>query len=469
MRIEKDAIGIVEIPSEKYYGIHTARSLSNFPDSGEKVNPYFIKAFLQVKLAAADTNFKIGIMDKTKHTAISEAVNKLLKETENAINKVGFGIYEKIVVDSLQGGAGTSLNMNINEVIANTALEILGKEKGEYDFIHPIDDVNQSQSTNDTYPTALKIASIYLMRILQDTYAKLQGELQKKEVEFMKVMKLGRTQFQDAVPITLGQEFGAYAQAVARDRWRIYNAEERLRAINMGGTAVGTSIAAHKNFVLKIAGNLKTITGLPISKAEDLIDATQNLDVFAEAHGIIKAGAVSLIKICNDLRFMSSGPDGGIGEIKLTPRQTGSSIMPGKVNPVILEHTIQAAEIVKGHDVIINNVVGAGNMELNAFAPLLGHAFLRSMGLLSAAANNLAEKAIPGISANEKRCTENLMRSSAIAAALINRFGYDKIQEIVKSAHSKDISFIEELKQSNIIEENEIIKIVADEIGVRLE
>lgn len=469
MRIEKDNIGSLQLSDEAVYGIHTLRAVNNFPVSGEKTNPYFIKAYLQVKLAAIETNFKVGLIDKTEYEFTVKAIENLLAETDKAIEENDFSIFSKIIVDPFQGGAGTSLNMNINEVIANTALKLSGKNFGDYDFIHPIDDVNLSQSTNDTYVTALKVASIILLRELTSAVSELQRELQKKENEFSGVIKLARTQMQDAVPITLGQEFGAYAQAIARDRWRLYNAEERLRSVNLGGTAVGNSINANRDFVLNVNNELKRIASLPIAKAEDLIDATQNLDVFVEVHGLLKAGAVSIIKICNDLRFLSSGPQGGIGEITLPEMQAGSSIMPGKVNPVILENAIQVAELVKGHDVVISNTAGAGNLELNAFTALLAHLFLKSLVMMRDMLKNLSQKCISGIKANKERCKENLLRSSAIAATLINHFGYEKISEIVKEAQQQNKSFSEVLKEKNIIQEKELLELLQREIGIKID
>ena len=318
MRKEKDSIGELEIAKEVVYGIHSLRSKNNFPPTGEKVNPYLIKSYLYVKQACVETNYKCNLIDEKKYLAICRAIELLLSETENTILGKSEEIYNKIIVDPYQGGAGTSLNMNVNEIIANTALKFLEGKFGEYSILHPLDDVNMSQSTNDTFPTALKVASIYLLRDLQESFAKLQNALQKKENEFRNIIKLGRTQFQDAVPITLGQEFGAYAQAIGRDRWRLYNAEERLRSVNLGGTAVGNSISAKRDYVLNVTSTLKKITKLPIAKAEDLIDATQNLDAFVEVHGIVKSGATTIIKMCNDLRFLSSGPGGGIGEINLS-------------------------------------------------------------------------------------------------------------------------------------------------------
>lgn len=469
MRIEKDKLGALEINDSSLFGIHSQRSYNNFVKSSERINPFLIKAYLQVKKAAAETNYKCGVLFKDKFDVIDEAIDNLLDEIEEEIQLGESEIYNKIIVDPYQGGAGTSLNMNINEVIANTALEIMGKEKGEYNSIHPIDDVNMSQSTNDTYPTSLKIASIYLLRELAESFSNLQRELQSKEEEFKGILKLGRTQYQDAVPIALGQEFGAYAQAIARDRWRIYNAEERLRSVNLGGTAIGNSVSAPKDYILNVNAILNKITKLPIAKSEDLIDATQNLDVFVEVHGIVKAGATSILKMCNDLRFLSSGPHGGIGEISIPPMQAGSSIMPGKVNPVILENTIQICELVMGHDVMISNLVSMGHLELNAFGPMIAHLFLKSLHLLKLSNNNLAQKCINGINANPEMCKQHLINSSALAASLINTLGYDAVQEVVKFSDEQNIPFIKALLKSNLMAENELRTIFSKEVGFDLE
>jgi len=469
MRIENDSLGEIEIPDEAIYGIHSLRSLNNFPKSGEKIHPYLIKAFFQVKQAAADTNYKCGLLFREKHEAIHDAIEELIIETEEYIKGNLDTIYDKIIVDPYQGGAGTSLNMNINEVITNTALKNLNKEYGNYASLHPLDDVNLSQSSNDTFPTALKIAAIFLLRELAESYAELHDALQNKETEFKNVLKLGRTQYQDAVPITLGQEFGAYAQAIARDRGRLYNAEERLRSVNLGGTAVGNSITASKEYVLNVTSILKRITKLPIVKSENMIDATQNLDVFVEVHGIIKTSAVSLIKICNDLRFMSSGPNGGIGEITLPVKQAGSSIMPGKVNPVILENAIQTCELIKGNDQIISNLISSGNLELNPFIPLIAHTFLKSLSLLRETNRSLAKNCIEGITADIERCKMNLLNSSAIAASLITTFGYDTIQDVVKYAYEQKIPFVKALMNCKLLDENELFNIVSKDLGIDLE
>lgn len=469
MRTERDALGELKIPADSLYGIHSQRSKNNFPESGEKVNLFLIKAYLQVKLAAAETNSSTGLIDKVKFEYIDEAIESLIDLIDDCIENKKNDFENLVIVDPYQGGAGTSLNMNINEIIANKALEFAGKSFGDYNYIHPLDHINLSQSTNDTYVTALKIASINLLRDLAESYSTLQRSLQLKEEEFKGILKLGRTQMQDAVPISLGQEFGAFAQAIARDRWRLYNAEERLRSVNLGGTAVGNAIAANRNYVLKVNSVLKRICGLPVAKGEDLIDTTQNMDVFTEVHGIVTAGAVSIIKICNDLRFLSSGPVGGIGEISLPSKQAGSSIMPGKINPVILENSIQIAEIVKGHNIMISNLCAAGNLELNAFSPMIAHIFLKSLQMLKDMNNNLAENCIKDIKANKERCRQNLMNTSAIAAALITKFGYDKIQEILKNSEAEKISFIDALMASRIVTEKELMNILSKEIGLEIE
>ena len=469
MRIEKDSIGKIELPDEVYFGIHTYRSMNNFPSSGEKVDIYLVKAYLQVKLAAAETNYKTGSLDQSKYEFIISAIENLINECDNFIGGGDKSIYQKLVVDPYQGGAGTSLNMNVNEIIANTALKLAGKKFGSYDFIHPVDDINLSQSTNDTFITALKIALLNQVKELEDHFASLQKSLQEKEKEFSNIVKLGRTQLQDAVPVTLGQEFGAWAQAIARDRWRLYNIKERLRSVNLGGTAVGNSVSADKKYVLRVVNELKKITGLPIAKAEDLIDSTQNLDVFVEVHGIIKAGATSLIKIANDIRLLSSGPDGGIGEITLPKLQAGSSIMPGKINPVIPEYVIQVGELVKGNDVIISNLVSAGNLELNAFTPMIAHLFLKSIEMLKNALTVFSEKCINGITANSERCRTNLLNSSAIAAFLIKEFGYEKISDLVVESGENKISFVELLKQKNILTEDQLFDLLSERMGIPVE
>lgn len=469
MRTEKDSIGSLQIPLEAVYGINSLRSSRNFISSGEKINLYLIKSYLQVKLAAAETNYKCGLLFKEKYDVIEESISELITETDACIKGEFDTIYEKIICDPYQGGAGTSLNMNINEVIANTALNILGKEFGDYAVINPLDDVNLSQSTNDTFPTALKIASIFLLRELVQSFEVLQDALQKKETEFKNIIKLGRTQYQDAVPITLGQEFGAYAQAISRDRYRLSNVEEKLYSINLGGTAVGNSVSATKDYVHNVTSILRKLVKIPLKNSDDLIDTTQNLDVFSEIHGLIKTGAVSIIKICNDLRFLSSGPNGGIGEINLEPMQAGSSMMPGKTNPVILENAIQICEQIKANDVSISNLTGLGHLELNPFIPLIAHTFLKSLVLLRDSNLNLANNCIAGVKANPERCRLNLLNSSAIAASLISEFGYETVQELVRYADSNNVPFIKALMKSKLVDENQLFNIISRDLGISIE
>jgi aspartate ammonia-lyase len=465
-RTEKDSLGSMQISADALYGIHTLRSKENFIRSGEKINPYLIKAYLQVKLAAAITNYRVGVLEEKKKNWIEQAIQSLLQETEEAIHGKNLSIYEKIIVDPYQGGAGTSLNMNINEVIANTALIQSGHRPGEYQFLHPVDDVNKSQSTNDTFPTAVKLAAIYLLRELSGAFSKIQGAFQEKEKEFAGILKTGRTQFQDAVPLTLGQEFGAYAQAMARDRWRLYKIEERLRMVNLGGTAIGTGVAAPKKYILQVVNVLREITGVGLAKAEDLIDNTQNLDVFVEVHGLIRAGAASLIKIANDLRFLSSGPRAGIYEIQLPPRQHGSSIMPGKINPVIPEHVIQISQLILGHDQMIAQLVSAGHLELNAFLPMISHLFLKSFVMLRDVIFVFINHCIKDIKANTTRCHNLLYNSFSIATFLINKLGYDQTTKLIRKAYEENKNLIELVAHAGIMSEEEFKKHISAELGV---
>ncbi len=465
-RTEKDSLGQIQIPYEAYWGIHTFRSISNFVKSGEKISLYLIKSLLQIKKAAAYTNGLTGELPAAKAEVIEQATDQLLKETEDAIEGKNCGIYQKIIVDPYQGGAGTSLNMNINEVIANTALEILNKKKGEYNYIHPLDDVNMSQSTNDVFPTAVKMASIYLLRKLTEEFAALQGAFQEKEKEFSGIIKVGRTQMQDAVPITLGQEFGAYAQAVSRDRWRLYKVKERLRSVNLGGTAIGTGITASRKYILQIVNNLRQITGLNIAKGEDLIDQTQNADVFVEVHGLIKAGASTLIKIANDIRLLSSGPQAGLGEITLPPVQHGSSIMPGKINPVIPENLIQISQMVMGHDMLIGQLAASGSLELNPFLPMLSHLLLKSFSLLANAIFLFREKAIVNLLANPEKCKESLLNSYSIGTFLINLIGYDEATTLIKEAQKNNKTIVEMVAEKGIMSEKEFKHRLSTALGV---
>jgi aspartate ammonia-lyase len=444
MRIERDGIGELEIPKDKYYGVHTKRALENFYiGNGKKTNPEIIKSFALVKLAAAEANFKAG---------------KLSEEKKNYIVRASQRVYQgeldsEFPISAIQGGAGTSTNMNVNEVIANAALEEMGEEKGRYDLINPIEDVNLSQSTNDTYPTAVKIAVIRILRELVTETMGLQEELQNKEKEFSSIFKLGRTQLQDAVPLTLGQSFGAFSEAISRDRWRLYKIEERIRRINIGGTAIGTGVGASLKYRFYVTEELKRLTGYGLSRAENLIDATQNMDVFVEVSGLLKTMGVNLNKIANDLRLMSSGPNGGIGEINLPAIQMGSSIMPGKINPVGAEFIKQIFHKVQGNDLIISAAASEGEFELNALTPIISESILESIEILRDGVKILKEKVIKGITANKEKCEMHLRASLSTITSHIDELGYDVLSEILKECEKTGKSYEMILKEKGFIKE----------------
>lgn len=423
-RKEEDFLGHVQVPRDAYYGVHTIRAADNFRVSGLVTHRLLIRAMARVKQAAAAANAAAGLLDPRVAEAISSAAGEV----------AGGQLSDQFIVDALQGGAGTSANMNLNEVIANRAIELLGGGKGDYGLVDPLSHVNLSQSTNDVYPTALKIAAIGQVLELSRALAGLQSALQEKEAEFAGVIKLGRTEMQDAVPITLGQEFSAYAEAVSRDRWRLYKVEERLRQVNLGGTAVGTGLNADLNYTYMVIEELRNLTGYGLSRAENTVDATQNADVFVEVSGLVKAAAVNLAKIAGDIRLLSSGPLGGLGEIRLPRCQAGSSIMPGKVNPVIPEMVTQVAYQVMGNDQVVAMAAGSGQLELNAFLPLIAHNLLQSLEMLINAVNIFAEKCIRGIEADRERCRDWLERSHGYITALVPVLGYEKASELVKKA-----------------------------------
>jgi aspartate ammonia-lyase len=357
------------VPATAYWGIHTARALENFPLAGRPPRPELVTALAQVKLACVRTNAELGHVPAPLAQAITRACEEL----------IAGNLREEIVVDALQGGAGTSTNMNLNEVLANRAEELLGGEKGGCAQVEPLGHVNLHQSTNDVYPTAIKVAAIGLLRELEQAIAELQGAFQDCEKRFCGVLKVGRTQLQDAVPISLGAECSAWAECLSRDRWRVFKCEERLRVVNLGGTAVGTGVTAPREYIFLVVERLREVTGLGLSRAENLVDATQNADVFVEVSGILKAHAVNLFKISSDLRLLGSGPRAGFGEVLLPPVQAGSSLMPGKVNPVVCEAVAQAAIQVMASDMAVTLSAQSGQLELNAFLPLLAENLLSSL------------------------------------------------------------------------------------------
>ena len=419
-RTEHDLLGSLEVPSDAYYGIHSLRARHNFELSGLLLHPELISALAEVKKACAIANARTGYLDQPIADAISAACDEI----------AAGALHDQFITDPFQGGAGTSANMNANEVIANRAIELLGGEKGDYDKVHPLDHVNLSQSTNDVFPTAVRVAAIRLLTSAAQAMADLQRALQAKEAEFAHVLKIGRTEMQDAVPITLGQEFAAWAQAIQRDWWRLYKVEERLRQVNLGGTAVGTGLNADQHYVYSVVEILRDVTGLPLARAENMIDITQNCDVFVEVSGLIKAAAVNLAKIAADLRLLGSGPRAGFGEITLPALQAGSSIMPGKVNPVATEAVSQCAFQIMANDVAITTAAASGQLELNAFLPLISHCLFQSLQLLRGAAVLLAEKCISGIEANEERCRELVENSFAMLTALSPYIGYEAASDL---------------------------------------
>jgi aspartate ammonia-lyase len=442
VRTEHDSLGERTVPAAAYYGIHTVRAVENFPLLGQPSSRALVQAMATVKLACARTNRELGLLDEEAADAIVRACREL----------IAGDLAGEIVVDALQGGAGTSLNMNVNEVLANRAEEILGGRRGEYARISPLDHVNLHQSTNDVFPTALKVAAITLLRRLEKSIAGLQGAFQAKEREFGDVVKIGRTQLQDACPITLGMEFSAWAEALSRDRWRVFKCEERLRVVNLGGTAVGTGLTAPREYIFLVVEKLREETGFGLARAENLVDATQNADSFVEVSGILKAHAVNLFKISSDLRLLASGPRTGLGELKLPAVQAGSSIMPGKVNPVICEAVGQAAMLAIGNDATITLAAQSGQLELNAFLPLLAHALLQSLSVLDAACRMFRERCVDGITADRAACEAHVRQSWATVTALLPKLGYDRAAAVAKQAQETGKSVVQLVVEQGLLD-----------------
>jgi aspartate ammonia-lyase len=459
-RSEEDLLGSRLVPAQALFGIHTLRADENFRIAGRVVHPALILGFGFVKWAAAKANRAVGAW--AEHPAKAEAI-------ESACAEMAQGqLYEHIVVDALQGGAGTSTNMNVNEVLANRALQKLGLPLGRYETISPTNDINLHQSTNDAYPTALKLAVIRKIGKLEESLASLVEAFQNKEKEFAHVLKIGRTQLQDAVPITLGREMAAYAAAFGRDRWRLSKCEERLRVVNLGGTAIGTGLGAKRDYIFRVTEELRALTGIGFARAEDMIENTQNADVFVEVAGLLKTCAANFIKCANDFRLLSSGPEAGFGEITLPAMQAGSSIMPGKINPVIPEAVIQAALRVYGHETQISMAAAAGNLELNAFLPLIADSLLESVDLLRKAADALREKGVNGLTVRAERCRSHVESSTALATVLVSRLGYDKACAIAKQAKVEGKTVREVVLQEGILTEQAFDALVTPEALLRL-
>lgn len=425
-RTEHDQLGSRDIPGNAYWGIHTSRAMDNFPVTGEPIggNTDLIWALGTVKLAAAKANRDAGVLDERRFAAISTACEEVR----------GGKFNHAFVVDVIQGGAGTSTNMNANEVLANRALELLGRAKGDYDHLHPIEHVNLSQSTNDVYPTAARLACIRSAQTLLRSMAELRTAFAAKSKEFGGILKMGRTQLQEAVPMTLGQEFGAYARMVAEDESLLRAATELLHEVSLGGTAIGTRLNASPGYSAVVIGHLSELAEMPLTESPDLVEANQDVGAFVHLSGVLKRAAVKLSKICNDLRLLSSGPRSGFNEINLPAVQAGSSIMPGKINPVIPEVVNQVAFEVIGNDLAITMSAEAGQLQLNAFEPLIIHSLARSLRHLNSACLTLSRNCVDGITANPEQLRGSVENSIGLVTALNPYLGYIETTRLAREA-----------------------------------
>ncbi len=449
-RLEIDSIGELSIPEDSYYGIQTLRAYNNFNISNRGLNKNFIISMAEVKKAAMLVNNKLGYIEDSVAKASIDAAEEIIAGK----------LHNQFIVDSIQGGAGTSMNMNINEVIANKAIEILGGVKGNYDLVHPNDHINFAQSTNDVIPTAGKITTIKLLNEAIAKLERLQLAFINKSKEFENIVKMGRTQLQDAVPITLGQEFFAYSKAITRDIKRFKEAKEEMTFVNIGGTAIGTGLNADERFIAEIIPTLSEVSGFNLKHHEDLIDGTQNLDCFVYVSSIIKTCATNLSKMSNDLRLMSSGPRAGLSEINLPEKQHGSSIMPGKINPVIPEVINQIAFNIIGNDVTINFAAESGQLELNAFEPIIFYKLFESLTTLINGIDTFIINCLVGITANEKNCEFLVNNSVGVVTALCPVLGYRKAADLAKEAINTNKSIREIVVEQDILTEEEYDKII---------
>jgi aspartate ammonia-lyase len=426
VRIEHDLLGDRAVPADAYYGVHTLRALENFSISGTPISIYpdLVGALACVKQAAAIANAELGLLDEKRSMAIRLACEEVREGR----------LHAEFVVDVIQGGAGTSTNMNANEVLCNRALELMGHAKGEYQHLHPLDHVNLSQSTNDVYPTAVKLALNFGIHRLLLEMSALRESFQAKARQFEAVLKVGRTQLQDAVPMTLGQEFSTYAVMLGEDEQRLAEAQALIREINLGATAIGTGINAHPDYAPLVTKRLSEVSNVPLLASPNLVEATQDAGSFVQLSGVLKRIAVKLSKTCNDLRLLSSGPRAGFGEIRLPPVQAGSSIMPGKVNPVIPEVVNQVAFEVIGNDITVTMAAEGGQLQLNAFEPIIAHSLFKSLSHLAAACRTLNDRCIKGIEADPVRARRLLDESTALVTALTPVLGYARSAEIAHEA-----------------------------------
>ena len=455
LRREKDLLGERDVPDRFYYGIQTLRAVENFPITGVPISqyPHFVNALAAVKEAAAEANRELGLLDGRIADAIVQACREI---------RAG-SLHNEFVVDVIQGGAGTSTNMNANEVIANRALELLGYRRGQYDYVHPNNHVNLSQSTNDVYPTALKLAAHHAVEELIGSLALLRDAFLAKADEFADIVKMGRTQLQDAVPMTLGQEFHAFGVTIGEDIDRLRETAAHLREINMGATAIGTGINTDPRYAALARQKLSEITGLELKTAPDLIEATSDTGVFVLFSGVLKRTAVKLSKICNDLRLLSSGPRTGLGEINLPPMQPGSSIMPGKVNPVIPEVVNQVCYQVIGNDLTVTIAAEGGQLQLNVFEPVIAFNLFQSLDMLTQVCIILRERCVLGITANRDHIRSLVERSTGIVTALVPYIGYDSATAVAREAIATGRGVYELVLEKNLLSKEQLDEILSPE------
>lgn len=445
-RIEKDSLGLVEVPVNAYYGAQTQRAKSNFAITNRPINKQMIKALGMIKLASANANYQAGLIDKKRHSVITQAAYEVIEGK----------LDDYFITDAIQGGAGTSVNMNANEVIANRAAQLANKAMGVYDYIHPNDHINFGQSTNDVYPSAGRLASLFLVAELLEQLQLLQVSLIRKGEQFENILKMGRTHLQDAIPIQLGQEFKAFATSLSRDIKRIKLAFNDLKAVNMGATAIGTGLNADETYKRLIVKELSKISGINLTSAKDLVDSTRNVDTFVWAHSALKTLAVNISKMSNDLRLMASGPITGFGEISLPEKQPGSSIMPGKVNPVIAEVANQVCFNVFGNDVTVLKAAEAGQLELNVFEPVMFYKIFESIETLTNGLYTLRVNAIDDIVANETRCNELVEMSIGSITAIAPHIGYANASNLAKIALLEKRKLRDVILESGLLSEKEL-------------
>ena len=455
-RTEHDLLGDREVPADVYWGIHTLRAVENFPITGRTISSYpeLIRAIALVKRAAARANQKLGQLDDQRADVIMAAC----KDIEAGKH------HDQFVVDVIQGGAGTSTNMNANEVIANLALEKLGHAKGEYDELHPLNHVNMAQSTNDVYPTTLKLAIVFAIQDLLDAMSALRDAFEAKANEFADVLKMGRTQLQDAVPMTLGQEFMTYAVMIAKDSTRLHEAIALIQEVNLGATAIGTGINTDIRYAKLATKLLSEFAGVRLVPAHNLIEATQDTGSFVQLSGVLKRVACKLSKVCNDLRLLSSGPQAGLNEINLPERAAGSSIMPGKVNPIIPEVVNQIAFEVIGNDVTITMASEGGQLQLNAFEPIIGHSLFKSIEHLAAGCRTLTENCVKGITANRELLAERVRSSAGLATALNPHIGYQNATWVAREALRSGRSVTELVLEKGLMTREELDKALRPDV-----